>query len=166
MIQQTVLPFKLETTSENLTAHGGLSLLTEYNEGLGLSSLVDTHLPVPGSNRGMDPSVFVHSLIQMLQGGGESLEDLRELERESGLRKLLGQEELPQPCTAGDWLRRMGDPETDALGLEGLDRVRTILNRRHLMADLRKDYTLDADATYVERWKQDAQFSYHKTKGY
>ncbi len=166
MIQQTVFPFKLETTSENLTAHGGLSLLTEYNEGLGLSTLVDAHLPAPGSNRGIDPSVYVHTLVQMLQGGGESLEDLRELERESGLRKLLGQEELPKPCTAGDWLRRMGDPETGGVGLSGLDRVRMILNRRQLSHDLRKNYTLDADATYVESGKYEAQYSYHKTKGY
>jgi len=166
MIPQTVLPFKLETTSENLTAHGGLSLLTEYNEGLGLSSLVDFYLPRPGSNRGIRPSVYVHALVQMLQGGGSSLEDLRELERESGLRKLLGQETLPKPCTAGDWFRRMGDPKTGALGLAGLDRVRTILNRRQLCHDLRKNYTLDADATYVESWKQDAEFSYRNTKGY
>lgn len=166
MIQQTVLPFKLETTSENLTAHGGLSLLAEFNEGLGLSTLVNTHLPRPGSNRGLRSSAFVNALVLLLQGGGSSLEDLRELERESGLRELVGQEILPKPCTAGDWLRRMGDPGTGALGLSGLDRVRTILNRRHLSRDLRTDYTLDADATYVESWKQDAVFSYHHSKGY
>lgn len=166
MLQQTVLPFKLETTAEDLTAYGGLSLLSEFNEGLGLSGLVKSHLPKPGSNRGLSPSVFVNALVLMLQGGGASLEDLRELERESGLRKLLGQDLLPKPCTVGDWLRRLGNPETGASGLHGLDRVRTILNNRQLSQESRPDYTLDADATYVESWKHDAVFSYHNSKGY
>jgi hypothetical protein len=102
----------------------------------------------------------------MQQGGGSSLEDLRDLERESGLRKLLGQMVFPDPCSVGDWLRRMGDPETGALGLHGLDRVRARLNSRILSHDTRSDYTLDVDATQVESWKQDAAFTYQGVKGY
>jgi len=30
MIQQTVFPFKIETTKERLTAHGGLALMAEF----------------------------------------------------------------------------------------------------------------------------------------
>lgn len=166
MIQQTVFPFKLETTSEDLTAHGGLSLLSEFNEGLGLSALVNAHLPKPGSNRGYSPSVFVGSLVLMLQGGGRSLEDLRDLERESTLLGLLGRSVLPEPCTSGDWLRRMGDPSTGEQGLAGLDRVRTTLNARLLFQEERVDYTLDADAMQVESWKHDAAFTYQGVKGY
>lgn len=166
MIRQTVLPFKLEMTSEDLTAHGGLSLLSEFNEGLGLGALVDSHLPAPGSNRGLSPSVFVDALVLMFQGGGTSLEDLRDLGRESGLRALLGQTQLPHPSTVGDWLRRMGDPGRGAQGLYGLDRVRTILNHRQLSPESRLDYTLDADATYVPSAKEAALYSYHKEKGY
>ena len=78
------------------------------------------------------------------------------------MRELLGQRRLPQPCTVGDWLRRMGDPRRGALGLAGLDRVRTILNHRQLSQDTRLDYTLDADATYVPSDKDGALYSYHK----
>ena len=81
MIRQTVMGFKLENTEEELTAHGGLALMAEYTHGLGLRELVDRHLPEPGSNRGYAPSVFVDNLVLMLQGGGRSLEDLRELDR-------------------------------------------------------------------------------------
>ncbi len=92
-IRQTVLGFKIESTEEQLTAHGGLALLAEYNHGLGLRQLSDQHLPAPGSNRGYAPSALVESLVLMLQGGGQTLEDLRELEQEAALMKLLGREE-------------------------------------------------------------------------
>ncbi len=43
----------------------------------------------------------------MLQGGGRNLEDLRELENEEGLMKVIGREEIPEPDKVEDWLRRM-----------------------------------------------------------
>ena len=55
MIRQTVLDFKIERTEEQLTAHGGLALLAEYNHGLGLRQLSNQVLPAPGSNRGYAP---------------------------------------------------------------------------------------------------------------
>jgi len=106
MVRQTVLPFTLERTDETLTAHGGLALQAEFNHGLGLCALVDRYVPGPGSNRGYAPSVFVDRLILMLQAGGRSLEDLRELRREAGLLRLLDRAALPDPDTLGDWLRR------------------------------------------------------------
>ena len=56
MIQQTVFAFKLEMTKERLTAHGGLSLMAEFDHRIGLRDLADQYLPGPGSNRGFDPS--------------------------------------------------------------------------------------------------------------
>lgn len=32
--------------------------------------------------------------------------------------KLIGHDEIPEPDTAGDWLRRMGDPKTGQVGLK------------------------------------------------
>jgi hypothetical protein len=141
MIQQTIFPFKIETTKERLTAHGGLALMAEFNHGIGLRELADRYLPGPCSNRGFDPSVIVDSLVLMLQGGGRSLEDLREIRNEEGLMKLLGRDEIPEPDTVGDWLRRMGDPKTGQLGLTGLDQVRDKINERILKRDGKKEYT-------------------------
>src|SRR3989304_10289979 len=109
MIRQTVFGFKIEKTEEALTAHGGLALMAEFNHGLGLKGLVDRFLPAPGSNRGYAPSVYVDSLVLMLQAGGRHLEDLRELEREGALMKLIGKNQIPDPGSVGDWLRRRGD---------------------------------------------------------
>ena len=166
MIQQTVFPFKIETTKERLTAHGGLALMAEFNHGIGLRELTDRYLPPPGSNRGFDPSVMVDTLVLMLQGGGRSLEDLRELKNEEGLMELIGQHEIPESDTVGDWLRRMGDPKTGQLGFEGLDGVRDKLNERILKRDGIKEYTLDADATEIIGEKADALFTYNGNKGY
>jgi len=166
MVRQTVMPFKLERTDETLTAHGGLALLAEFNHGLGVCGLANRYLPSPGSNRGYAPSVFVDRLILMLQAGGQCLEDLRELTREAGLLRLLGREVVPDPDTVGDWLRRMGDPQTGHAGLVGLGQVRDALTAQLLRRDGHETYTLDADATLVVGEKRDAQWSYKGVRGY
>ena len=111
--------------------------------------MADPYLPGPGSNRGYAPSVFGDRLILMLQAGGRSLEDLRELRREAGLLPLLGRAVIPDPDTLGDWLRRMGDPQTGQAGLVGLGRGRDALTARLLRRDAHATYTLAADATFV-----------------
>jgi hypothetical protein len=166
MIQQTVFGFKIETTKERLTAHGGLSLMAEFNHGIGLRELTSQYLPVPGSNRGFDPSEIVDAVVLMLQAGGRSLEDLRELRDEENLMKLVGRDEIPGPDTVGDWLRRMGDPNRGEPGLEGLDRVRGKVNGRILRRDGIKEYTLDADALEIVGEKADALLTYKGNKGY
>ena len=166
MVRQTVFGFKLERTEEPVTAHGGLALLAEFNHGLGVCGLAEQYLPGPGSNRGYAPWVFVDRLILMLQAGGQCLEDRRELTREAGLLRLLGRAVIPDPDTVGDWLRRMGDPQTGQAGLVGLGQVRDALNARLLRRDGHTTYTLDADATLIEGEKRDAHWSYTGVRGY
>lgn len=166
MIQQTVFAFKIGTTKEELTAHGGLVLMAEFNHGMGLRELADRYMPMPGSNRGYAAWVMVDSLVLMLEGGGRALEDLRELKAEEGLLKLLGHQEIPEPDTAGDWLRRMGEPKAGALGLDGLDRLRDKINERILRRDGMTEYTLDPDATEIIGEKAEAFFTYTGDKGY
>lgn len=166
MIQQTVFPFKLEITKEKLTAHGGLALMAEFNHGIGLRELTDKYLPWPKSNRGFKPSQFIDPLVLMLQGGGRSLEDIRELEYEEGLMRLIGNNNIPEPDTIGDWLRRMGDLETGQSGLKGLDKVRETINHRILRRDGIGEYTLDVDATEIVAEKAGAFYTYKGNKGY
>ncbi len=162
MIQQTIFPYKLEIAKEVLTGRSGLALMAEFNHGIGLRELVNTHLPEPGSNRGYSPSVFVDPMVLMLQGGGRVLEDIRELKEEAGLMKLIGQSVLPSSDALGDWLRRMGEGD----GLKGLDTVRTTINHRTMKRDGLTEYTLDADATGIEAEKEEALFTYKGYKGY
>ena len=140
--------------------------MAEFNHGMGLRELADRYMPMPGSNRGYAASVMVDSFVLMLEGGGRALEDLRELKAEEGLLKLLGHQEIPEPDTAGDWLRRMGEPKAGALGLDGLDRLRDKINERILRRDGMTEYTLDPDATEIIGEKAEAFFTYTGDKGY
>jgi transposase len=106
---QTVLPFKLAATDESLTSHGGLALVGEYLRAMGVADLIDHELPHPGSAAGYKPSAHVLPLILMLAGGGRTLEDLRVLRNDEGLRALVQLGDMPSSDATGDWLRRMPD---------------------------------------------------------
>jgi hypothetical protein len=162
MIKQTVLPFKLEKTRDMITSHAGLALLGEFAVGLGLPSAVDRSLAEPGSGAGYGSSEYVLPLVLMLNGGGRSLEDMREIRCDEGLREVLSLERMPSSDATGDWLRRTGVNG----GLEGLGKV----NRKLLKVGLRRDgvkgYTLDIDATGIEAEKDSAKMTYKGYKGY
>ncbi len=83
MIKQTVLPFKIEETKDLITAHAGLALLGEFAVGLGLLDALNRTLGTPGSGVGYRASEHVMPLILMLNGGGRSLEDLRQIRKPS-----------------------------------------------------------------------------------
>ena len=162
MINQTVLPFKLEKTKDLITAHAGLALLGEFAVGLGLLEMLNKALPQPGSGAGYRPSEHVFPILLMLNGGGRSLEDLREIRDDLGLREVLPLRRMPSSDTTGDWLRRSGVNGS----LEGLART----NRRALKRGLKRDgingYTLDIDATGIQAEKESARMTYKGFTGY
>ncbi len=166
---QTVLPFKLGATDESLTAHGGLALFGEFLRAFGLGELINHELPAPGSVAGYRPSAHVLPLVLMLSGGGRTLEDMRVLRRDEGLRHLLQLQEMPSSDATGDWLRRMGLQEMDSQasdGLAGLARVNRRVFQRLLQRDARIGYTLDIDATQIVAEKREAHYTYKGEKGY
>lgn len=162
MMPQTVLPFKLAMTNDTLTAHAGLALFGEYCHAHQLTQLFDCELPRPGSGAGYQPSQFILPLLLLLHGGGRTLEDLRELRRDAGLRELLQLAEMPSADATGDWLRRVGAVD----GLRGLAAVNRLLVARALGAAERADYTLDIDATQIVAEKRDAARTYKGERGY
>ena len=126
MMPQTVLPFKLDTTTDRMTPHGGLVLFGEFLHAMDLRRQIDAAVPGPGSAVGYQPSQFVEPLLLMLHGGGQALEDLRQIRDDRGLRELVGLADTPSaegPASrvdaTGDWLRRMGTPQ----GLAGVATV-------------------------------------------
>jgi len=161
MLKQSVLPFKLETTEDVLTPHGGLALFGEFCAAMKLKEEINRHLPPPGSDKGFRPGVYVQPLVLMLHGGGRSLEDVRMLAGDDGLKPLLGMR-VPSPDGIGDWLRRMGDRK----GLSGLRMVHKKQLKWALKREDTKDYTLDIDATQIVAGKHDAHVTYKGEKGY
>jgi len=161
MLNQTVLPFKLESTSEQLTAHAGLALFGEFCAAMKLSEQVNCHLPSPGSAKGFRPSVYVQPLVLMLHGGGRSLEDIRMLANDDGLPPLLDMT-IPSADATGNWLRRMGS----GAGLDGLQSVKNKHLKWAMKRETEKYFTLDVDASQVVAAKREARKTYKNEKGY
>lgn len=126
---------------------------------------LERELPDPGSGRGREGVGYAEPIILMQLGGGRHIEDLRILEGDKGLKKLL-EYEIPSVSATGDWLRRMGDPAKEAEGLKGLERVQI----RHLHQVMKREpfseYTLDLDASAIEADKREARMTYKGFKGY
>jgi len=162
MVEQTVLPFKVETTRDMITPHAGLALLGEFAVGIGLIKSLDRHLREPGSGAGYLASEHVFPLVLMLNGGGRSLEDIREIRNDVGLREILPLKRMPSTDATGDWLRRSGSNE----GLEGLGAVNRRGLKRGLKREEGKEYTLDMDATGIESEKEAAKMTYKGYTGY
>ncbi|MDQ7002972.1 MAG: IS1380 family transposase, partial [Ghiorsea sp.] len=160
-MDQTVLPFKLASTTEILTAHAGLALFGEFCAAMKLSEQVNKHLPEPGSAKGYDPSLYVQSIVLMLHGGGRSLEDLRILSTDEGLKSLLNMT-IPSADATGNWLRRMGKGS----GLSDLGQVMNKHRKWALERDSHQDFTLDIDASQIVAEKRTAHYTYKKKKGY
>jgi hypothetical protein len=162
MIKQTVLPFKLEITNDLITSHAGLVLLGEFAVGLGLNKALDRYLPGPGSGAGYKASEHVFPIVVMLNGGGRTLEDNREIRGDAGLREILSLRRMPSTDATGDWLRRSGHNG----GLEGLAKVHRYVLKRALKKEREKGYTLDIDATGIEAEKESAKMTYKGYTGY
>lgn len=162
MITQTVLPFKLEETKDMITSHAGLALLGEFIVGLGLLEATDKKLPMPGSGAGYRASEHMFPLVLMISGGGRSLEDLRQIREDQGLREILKMYRIPSSDAVGDWLRRSGING----GLEGLASVNRRILKRGLKYDGIEGYTLDIDATGIMAEKETAMMTYKGYTGY
>jgi hypothetical protein len=132
MVSQTVLPFKLDSTDETLTAQAGLALFGEYCHALGLPGWIDAALPAPGSGAGYAASSHVLSVVFMLHAGGRSLEDLRRLRVEAGLLTLLKFESVPSSDSVGDWLRRMERPRLGGTGRRAAAGTGTSVSQQRL----------------------------------
>jgi hypothetical protein len=70
MIRQSVLPFKLDSTEENLTSQAGLILFGEFLNALNLKNAIGRAFGPPGSGAGYPASSYVLPLLLMLHGRG------------------------------------------------------------------------------------------------
>ena len=156
-----ILPYKTADSNRNLTSRAGLVVPADLFKRLGLNQFVDRFMPAPGSNRGYRPSLLFSTFMLMKHDGAKCLEDVRHLQHESGLMKLLGFEKLPDAKTLGNWLRRIGNSKPSMQAL-------VEINKRILSAGLHhcKRITLDIDATVIECNKRDTQFNYKGSRGY
>jgi len=98
----------------------------------------------------------------MLYGGGEAIEDVREIRSDVILRKITGLKGMPSVSTMGDWLRRMGERS----GVVAMENINASICRDILLRNKGNAYTLIADPTIIEMGKKEPQMTYLGYKGY
>ena len=142
-----------------LPARAVLAVIQELALSLGVVETIARELPAPGSNRGFRPEEYVMPLVLMFCGGGRTMEEIREIEQDQGLRSLCQYERIPSPDAIGQWLRKPRH-------LVGLKRVNRHLVRQVLAQTKTTDFTLDTDATYMETDKDCAERNYEGVKSF
>lgn len=152
-IQQKLLDYQLQKSSDTLTSKSGLSIFYEAALALGVPKAIKSNLPKPKSNRGLKPTEYVMPLALMFCGGGRTMEDIREIELDQGLRKICGLTKIPGADAIGEWIRK-------AEHLAGLKKVNELNCLEIVLRSDKNNFTLDTDATLIETQKACAEMNY------
>jgi len=152
-MRQETLPFKLGVTNDSITSRSGLVVFHEAALAAGVVAEIRRRLPTPGSNRGIRPEEYVMPLALMLTGGGRTMEDIREIARDTALRRLCRFRRLPGADAVARWLKA---PRR----LPGMKKVNEHLYRTIIARSDITEFTLDTDATLIETDKNTAKMCY------
>lgn len=156
-----ILQHHTNTTNDLITAQAGLLAPLQLMQSLGLTELINHHLPAPKSNRGFAPSLYVQTLILLSHAGGTCLEDVKQLREDDALLNMLDIKQFPSARALGSWLHRLGN---DPLAEQGVSMINQQLLRSGLGAC--KAITLDIDATEIVSHKKSANWTYNNNQGY
>ena len=88
---QGLLPYKYEEekNGSGMTALAGLPLYLDLVSALGLAESITTHMHVTKGAQGWSDEQVILSLILLNLAGGESVDDIRILEKDEGLSRVL-----------------------------------------------------------------------------
>lgn len=146
---------------------GGLGMLQGVVDAVGLGQEIDERLHVLRRHLPYHESDHVLALTYNVLSGGSCLEDLEARRSDEGYLNALGAHRLPDPTTAGDFLRRFDAASVAALQ-EAIGRARSRVWRAQPKAE-RKLAILDVDGTIVEttgEHKERIDISYDGRWGY
>ena len=158
---QTILNFKLQSTSEKLTPRTGVAILGEYLKGMNLEILCNESLPKAKRNNGYSAFEFIYPYILMLHSGGRVLDDIRKIKIDKALKTLLKIKNIPTANAFSKYLVKHG-----INGEEGMRRINKKFLKRFLKSIENEELILDIDATFIEAHKNTAKWSYKDAPGY
>lgn len=118
----------LEARAENLTPYGGLALAASLARRLRIPQELDRSLRLLHSHRPYTESDHVLTHAYNLFIGGMCIEDIATLQLSEPVQRILGATRIPDPTTAGDFLRRFQPGDLDDLD-DAIDRVQAAVWR-------------------------------------
>jgi len=145
-----------------VTPYGGLALAHDLAMRLELDKDLNRSLPLLKLHLPYHESDHLLTHVYNLFVGGGCIEDIANLQHSEAIKHLLGACRVPDPTTAGDFLRRFHEPHLAAF--QGvIDRAREKVWRK-IPRSHRKVATIDMDSTIKTVYgecKQGADFSYN-----
>jgi hypothetical protein len=184
-MSQGLLPYTVAVVdrADTVTGRAGLPLVLETLRALGLDRAIAQHVPLRERQSGYPEPEKIEALVLLLAAGGTCLDDIRVLQADAGLARLLDRT-LPSADTLRHFLyafhdetliaqaqaqrppdRVAGIPAENA-PLQGLARVNTALVHRVAAQGQCHTATLDHDATLQESHKREALAHYQGGRGY
>ncbi len=146
---------------------GGIGLIHEMVRSLGLPESIDEHVHLFKKHFPYHESDHVLNLVYNVMAGGTRLEDIELLRTNEGYLDALGCRRVPDPTTAGDFLRRFGEGDVmDLMGAVNKTRMRVW---KKLPRKERKLALIDVDGTIsptTGQCKQGMDISHKGTWGY
>ncbi|RPH54913.1 hypothetical protein EHM82_06180, partial [bacterium] len=184
-MNQGLLPYTVEVVdrADTMTGRAGLPLVLETMHALGLRQAITDHVRVRERQSGYTESEKIEALVLLLAAGGTCFDDIRILQADAGLTRLLDRT-LPSADTLRHFAYACHDDRLIAqaqaarppdrvayipaenAALQGLAHVNTALVHRVAAAGRNTTATLDHDATIQESHKREALAHYHGGRGY
>lgn len=158
----------LEEELGEVTPYGGLVLAAGLAKSLDLPRLIDDRLRLLKLHLPYTEADHVLTQTYNLYVGGTCLEDMANLQGSEAVRRMLGACRLPDPTTAGDFLRRFGPSDLDALD-EAIDEAQERVWRRRFGRRRQREAIVDLDSHVRKVYgaqKEGADFSYKGTWSY
>jgi hypothetical protein len=133
--------------SDRITAAtaGGVAAAHALAGSVGLDRAIDGALHLLKTHQPYHESDHVLNLAYVMLAGGSKIEDLERLREDEAYMNLLGAARIPDPTTAGDFLRRFSALDVIAL-MEAVNGIRVKLWRRQ-PGEFRRRAVIDADGT-------------------
>lgn len=149
------------------TNHGGIGLVHRMVRQMGLADLIDTSVVVFSGHSPYKVSDHVLNIAYNVVAGGRTLDDLELRRQDEAYMDALGASRVPDPTTAGDFLRRFDREQIDDLS-EAINVARTKVWPKN-GAEFFRRATIDVDGTIAEtngECKEGMDMSYKGIWGY
>jgi len=166
MLKASNIRYEIDGRHQGIT-HGGIGLIHLLAKNTGLLSEIDDNLHLLKRHLPYHESDHITNMTYNLFAGGTCLEDIELLRNDTAWLDALGADIIPDPTTAGDFLRRFEEQDiVDFMAIKNTIRRKIWANQP---ATFRKQAIINIDGTICETYgqcKQGMDISYNGKWGY